>query len=29
MPGTVTGATPLQSVQVDPFEQPEPELLAE
>lgn len=29
MPGTVTGATPLQSAQVDPFEQPEPELLAE
>lgn len=29
MPGTVTGATPLQSAQVDPFEQPEPEFLAE
>ena len=29
MPGTLTGARPLQSVQVDPFEQPEPELLAE
>jgi alkyl sulfatase BDS1-like metallo-beta-lactamase superfamily hydrolase len=29
MPGTVSGATPLESVQVDPFEQPEPELLAE
>jgi alkyl sulfatase BDS1-like metallo-beta-lactamase superfamily hydrolase len=26
MPGTVTGATPLQSAQADPFEQPEPEL---
>ena len=29
MPGTVTGAAPLQSSQVDPFAQPEPELLAE
>lgn len=29
MPGTVTGATPVQSIRVDPFEQPEPELLAE
>jgi alkyl sulfatase BDS1-like metallo-beta-lactamase superfamily hydrolase len=29
MPGTVTGATPLQMVQTDPFEQPEPELTAE
>jgi alkyl sulfatase BDS1-like metallo-beta-lactamase superfamily hydrolase len=29
MPGTMTRATQLQSVQLDPFAQPEPELLAE
>jgi alkyl sulfatase BDS1-like metallo-beta-lactamase superfamily hydrolase len=29
MPGTVTGLTPIQSAQNNPFQQPEPELTAE